>query len=148
MLPELIFSSLFLKNYLTDIMETKLTDSCILMFSFELSRGHPSIQRCWMGTDEGKVNRGFLLEELHLFHQTNCKEVAIPSCSGSNEESLAAFVHVNWKKASLVDTDQDRSPSALLLPFRVVVMRRRNSSGLGSLSKKNNTKPHTTTTNN
>jgi len=51
-----------------------------------------------MGTDEVQLIRGFLLEELHLFHQTACKEVAIPSCSRWNEESLAVFVHMQWGK--------------------------------------------------
>lgn len=34
---------------------------------------------------------GFLLHKLHLFHQKNRKEVAIPLFSELNEESLAAF---------------------------------------------------------
>lgn len=54
---------------------------------------------------------GFLLQELHLFHQTNCKEVAISLFSELNEESLGAFGAAREKQHHLwVQTKRDLSP--------------------------------------
>lgn len=143
MLPELIFDSLFLKNYWSDIMETKLTAAFWRFLFNRPETAHLFRDAEWELTKVKEIEVFFLKNSISLIRQT---EEAIPSCSGLNEESLAGFVHVQLgKKASLADTDQGRSPSALLVPFSVV-MRRRSSSSLGSLTKKNNPKLHTTMT--
>lgn len=82
-----------------------------------------------MGTDESK-QVFFFTNSISFIRQI----VAIPLFSGLNEESMAAFGAAGGKKASFVDTDQNRSLSTLLIPFRIVVIRS-SSNGLGCFNQ-------------